>query len=289
MTVTEAQSATPDAARGDGAPATAAPVDRNPPSPITSEREAQRGDALYLTILQLAHQILRPSLYLEIGVRAGRSLRLAGGGRAIGVDPMPAENLPLRDNATLVRAASDDFFKEDAARLLQPPPELIFIDGMHLFEYALRDFMNAERHAAPGALVVIDDIFPNHPVQGRRRRQSSHWMGDVWRLSGCLREERPDLFLLSLDTSPGGLLLVAGLDPTNKILRQRYDGIVARAQMVGDEVPPEILARAGVMSARAPFVPELFTLLRTLREQKAAPAAIVERLRAARAATHIAS
>jgi hypothetical protein len=202
---------------------------------------------------------------------------------------MPAENLALLDNATLVRAASDDFFKDDADRLLQPAPELIFIDGMHLFEYALRDFINAERHAAPGALIVIDDIFPNHPVQGRRCRQSSHWMGDVWRLFICLREERRDLFLLTLDTLPSGLLLVAGLDPTNNTLRQRYDGIVARAQTAGDEVPPEILGRAGALSARAPFVAEMFTLLRALREQKAAPAAIVERLRAARTAMRVAS
>jgi hypothetical protein len=285
MAVTEGESATPDAAGDDTTSATAPAVDRNPPSPKTSEREARRGDALYLTILQLAHQILRPSLYLEIGVRHGASLRLAGWGKAIGVDPMPAENLASRNNATLVRAASDDFFKEDADRLLRPSPELIFIDGMHLFEYALRDFMNAERHAAAGALVMIDDIFPNHPVEGRRRRQSSHWMGDVWRLFVCLRDERPDLFLLPLDTSPGGLLLVAGLDRTNTILAQRYDDIVARAQNAGDEVPPEIMARAGVLSARAPFVPEMFTLLRALRAQKAAPTAIVERLRAVRAAT----
>jgi hypothetical protein len=156
---------------------------------------------------------------------------------------------------------------------------------MHLFEYALRDFMNVERHAAPGALVVIDDIFPNHPIQGRRRRQSSHWMGDVWRLFMCLQERRPDLFLLPLDTSPSGLLLVAGLDPTNDVLPRHYDAIVARSQNASDDVPPEILARAGVTSARAPFVSEMFILLHTLRERRAAPAAIVEQLRVARATT----
>jgi cephalosporin hydroxylase/glycosyltransferase involved in cell wall biosynthesis len=286
MMVTSGQSPTTDDIRPGVDPASVTPRSAAPEAelPTPPEREARRGDAPYLAILRLAHEILRPSLYLEIGVRAGASLRLASG-NAVGVDPMPAENLALRDNATLVKARSDEFFTADAARLLQPPPELIFIDGMHLFEYALRDFINVERHAAPGALAVIDDIFPNHPVQGRRRRQSSNWMGDVWRLFACLREERPDLFLLPLDTFPGGLLLVAGLDPNNDTLRQRYDDIVGQLQTAGDDVPPAILAREGVMSARAPFVTEMFTMLRTFREQKAAPATIVARLRAARAAT----
>ena len=29
-----------------------------------------------------------------------------------------------------------------------PTLDLVFIDGMHLFEYALRDFMNVERYCA---------------------------------------------------------------------------------------------------------------------------------------------
>ncbi len=66
-------------------------------------------------------------------------------------------------------------------------PDLCFIDGMHLFEYALRDFMNVERCAAPGAIVVIDDIFPNHPAQGQRERRTRAWTGDVWRLVETLR------------------------------------------------------------------------------------------------------
>jgi len=263
-----------------------APVDPRPQPSGAPPWEVRRGDAVYLAVLQLAHRILRPSCYLEIGVRGGASLRLAAG-RAIGVDPMPAENLSLPKNATLVRALSDDFFERNADQILRPPPDLIFIDGMHLFEYALRDFMNVERHAAPGALVVIDDIFPNHPVQGRRRRQSRHWMGDVWRLFVCLQRERPDLFLLPLDTSPSGLLLVAGLDATNNTLRQSYDRLVAQLVTAGDAVPPEILAREGVMSARAPFVAEMFAVLRSLREQRPSPAAIVARLRAVRAAADI--
>jgi hypothetical protein len=48
---------------------------------------------------------------------------------------------------------------------------------MHLFEYALRDFMNVEHCAAPGAIVVIDDIFSSHPAQAERKRRTRAWTG----------------------------------------------------------------------------------------------------------------
>ena len=104
-------------------------------------------------------------------------------GPAIGVDPRPDLPLaaPLGPQARLITASSDAFFREQAAALLHPRPELVFIDGMHLFEFALRDFMQVERHAAPATLVVIDDIFPCHPTQAARRRRSNAWMGEAQR------------------------------------------------------------------------------------------------------------
>ena len=39
---------------------------------------------------------------------------------------------------------------------------LAFIDGMHLFEFALRDFINTERHCSPKAVIVFDDILPRN-------------------------------------------------------------------------------------------------------------------------------
>jgi hypothetical protein len=65
---------------------------------------------------------------------------------------------------------------------LQPPPDLVFIDGMQLFEFALRDLINVERHAAPQTLVAIDDIYPCHPTQAERQRRSGAWTGDIWKV-----------------------------------------------------------------------------------------------------------
>ncbi len=212
------------------------------------------------------HQRLQPRRYLEIGVRHGCSLALAAC-PAIGVDPAPELDRPLAPTTRIVTATSDRFFEAQAAAVLEQPVDLVFIDGMHLFEFALRDFMNVERWATPTTLVVIDDIFPNHPRQGLRNRTTRVWTGDVWRLHQCLRAERPDLVLLPLDTRPTGLLLVAGLDAHHRLLWERYNPLVRQYRDRQGEVPPDdVLRRRGAIAPDAAVVNELLGLLRALRD-----------------------
>src|SRR4249920_2101622 len=179
-------------------------------SDADSERERTSGSRHYLESLAEVHQLLEPAFYLEIGVRRGNSLELARC-PAIGVDPAPDVATFLPATTVLSAKTSDDFFAGLAAEPLPQAPELAFIDGMHLFEYALRDFMNIERLSTATTLIAIDDIFPSHPDQAARERCTRVWTGDVWKLQRCLEELRPDLIVLSLDTAPTGLLLVAGL------------------------------------------------------------------------------
>jgi hypothetical protein len=77
---------------------------------------------------------------------------------------------------------------------------------------------------------VIDDIFPSHPAQADRIRSTRVWTGDIWKLHRLLLEIRQDLFILALDTSPSGLLLVAGMDPENNLLWDNYNPIVKQYQ-----------------------------------------------------------
>src|SRR5436853_1762522 len=100
--------------------------------------ERTRGAISYLSILALLHEELRPAHYLEIGVRDGRSLALAGG-PATGVDPAPSIKYVLPAKTEIVQMTSDAFFAQAAAHFA---PDFCLIDGMHLFEYALRDFIN---------------------------------------------------------------------------------------------------------------------------------------------------
>lgn len=207
--------------------------------------ECTRGAVPYLGLLDHLHRELRPSHYLEIGVQKGKSLRLARG-LATGVDPAPAIEYALPATTQVIALTSDAFFasvQKDFA------PDFCFIDGLHLIEFALRDFMNIERCAAPGAVVIIDDIFPTHPVQALRKRKTRAWTGDVWRIVAILRRWRPDLFLLPIDTSPAGLLLVCGLDRANRILWKHFDVIVGAARE--PRTPPSsILDREGAISSR---------------------------------------
>src|SRR5262249_11499626 len=135
--------------------------------------------------------------------------------------------------------------------------------GMHLFEFALRDFMNIERYASPASLVVVDDIYPNHVAQTERLRRTRAWTGDVWKLVPCLRKYRPDLTLVPLDSHPTGLLLVANLDPGSTVLRDNYNAIVREFRDIpADALPPDVLARKDAMAPDDPRLAKLLDLLR---------------------------
>lgn len=243
------------------------------------EEEATRGDVSYRDLLSALHRELEPSFYLEIGVRHGASLALARC-PAVGVDPAPEITVALPPTASVVALTSDDFFDGPSRNRLPEAPDLVFIDGMHLFENALRDFMNVERLAAPGTLIVIDDVFPSHPAQASRSRRTRVWTGDVWKLHACLGRNRPDLFLLPLDASPTGLLLIAGLDPASRVLWDRYNPLV-RTMAKDVDPPPDVLARTGAHPGAGPAVARIAAVLKQLRGGGETPRAVVRKLRAA--------
>ncbi len=241
------------------------------------EEEALRGKLSYLEVLDRLHRELTPTHYLEIGVRHGVSLAMARGS-ATGVDPAPELSGELGRDTAIARMTSDVFFASPLADL---SPDLAFIDGMHLFEYALRDFMNIEARAAPGAVLVIDDIFPNHPAQAERQRRTRAWTGDVWRVVEALRKYRPDLFLLPLDAAPTGLLLVAGLDPTNRLLWDIYNPMLREiAALPGP--PRSALEREGAIDPSSVEFTRVLDALKAARGAAACPPTeLVSRLRRA--------
>ena len=185
------------------------------------EEEVLHGDGDKHDLLRVLHDRLKPRLYLEIGVQTGKSLRLAKC-PAIGIDPMPMPNIKLQKNHTLLRMTSDEFFSKHAEKYLKDAPDLIFIDGMHLYEYVLRDFLNVEHYADSNTLVVIDDIFPGHPAQAERKRRTRAWTGDVWKLAVFIEENRRDLKVTKLDVFPTGLMIVEGFGK-NKAEKNNID------------------------------------------------------------------
>jgi predicted O-methyltransferase YrrM len=184
----------------------------------------------YTTVLEWIHRTLTPETYVEIGVRRGDSLRIAAAGtRAIGIDPDPDVAPPLPANARIFPVTSDEFFaSHDLPEILESDHfSLAFIDGLHLFEQALRDFINLEQFSAPGSVIVLHDCIPLDRTTSDRTRTTEFYSGDVWKLALCLKEQRHDLRMVTIPTGPTGLCLVSRLD-RQAASRERYDGWVNR-------------------------------------------------------------
>jgi len=184
----------------------------------------------YFRVIERVHAHLRPRTYLEIGVARGDSIRLAGPDtRAIGVDPEPGVAFPLGPNVSIVAETSDAFFagRDVRAQLGGLPVDLAFIDGMHQFEFALRDFMNIEALCAPSATILIHDVYPLDERTAARERVTQFWSGDIWRLVLLLRKHRPDLVVRTVAAAPTGLAVVRNLDPRSTYIHDRLDALVA--------------------------------------------------------------
>jgi len=227
--------------------------------------EAMKGRMPARDFLADVHRVLRPRGYLETGVWMGHSLKLAKC-PAIGIDPFPDIRVTLEPHHQVVEVSSDEFF-EEAERLRDfPPVDLAYIDGLHQIENALLDFMNIERSAHAETVVVIDDIFPNHEIQARRERQSKAWTGDVWKIVHILREQRPDLMILPVDTHPTGSLVVVGLDPDNDQLWKVFD-LLMSFETAEYSPPQRIFDRDGAIDPRDRFWKVVFQQLSMIRTQ----------------------
>ncbi len=185
----------------------------------------------YLQRLKDLHQRRQPKAYFEIGTESGASLSFASC-LSVAVDPQfkLEGNMALGKPALhLFQSTSDDFFATGFLDRQDFIFDLAFLDGMHLFEYLLRDFINTERRMSPDGMVVLHDCVPGTFIMAERtwqKRKTLQWTGDVWKLLPILREYRPDLFVSVRDYAPTGLVEITGLDPDSTVLAENYDEIV---------------------------------------------------------------
>jgi hypothetical protein len=233
-------------------------------------------DAPYYVTLDQIHQHLRPRGYVEIGVSRGLALALVlPGTRAIGIDPDPRLSFPLSRTTVVYRESSDDFFAHhDVGELLGGSPlDLAFIDGRHLFEFALRDFMNIELDAHRETIVLVHDCLPPDELSASRERQTDLWSGDVWKVIPILKRWRPDLRVNVIDVGPAGLGVVSGLDSGSRVLADNYEEIERSAAampygLLADQGPDALLNRVPgdwstikALLAAGPFRPTPIHLL----------------------------
>ncbi len=183
----------------------------------------------YFRILARIHEYLRPANYLEIGIENGYSFKIVRPETlALGVDPNPRLRKALGPNRRVFAQTSDSFFEQCdvTSELGGKTLDLAFIDGMHQFEYALRDFINVEKYCAPDSVILIHDVYPIDSLSASRERASWFWSGDIWRLILALKKYRPDLTVNVIGARPTGLGIVQNLDPESRVLAERQDEII---------------------------------------------------------------
>lgn len=193
--------------------------------------EIQANGLRYIRFLKALHNRYVFDWYLEIGSRNGNSLA-AVRSKTIAVDPVfsiTKNVIGTKPELHLFQKTSDSFFDSEFLEDNDIKVSLAFLDGMHLFEYLLRDFIATERNCAHDGIIMLHDCCPWNLEMTTRDLDNlpeGPWTGDVFKLIPILQKYRPDLRIDVFDCKPTGLVAVSKLDPNNTVLRDKHTQIV---------------------------------------------------------------
>lgn len=176
------------------------------------------GDSYFARLDEL-HQLLKPKIYLEIGVCTGDSIQLATPPTlAYGIDPQPKLLGKYTADTRLFPILSDEFFARNRTEtLVSSPVDFGFIDGSHEYMQVVRDFWNLERLCSSSSVIAFHDTLPLDQHSSQKNLVPDFWTGDVWKILPFLLKERPDLTVITVRSPPSGLTLVSGLHPTHSM------------------------------------------------------------------------
>jgi len=131
--------------------------------------------------------------YLEIGVQKGECFE------QIKVKYKTAVTYES-ENINLYELSSDDFFVNPGETY-----DLVFIDGLHLFDQVLKDYTNAQQRLNPGGCIVMHDCNPLAEESAERvpSKETRVWNGDTWKAIYHLRKSGQDIDVLDFDHGCG--------------------------------------------------------------------------------------
>lgn len=113
------------------------------------------------------------------------------------------------------RMTSDEFFKGITESSHDIKYDLIFIDGLHLWEQVVRDIENSLKILNEGGRIVVHDTNPIEEATQRRERITDAWHGDVWKAIVQMRL-RDDIYAETIDTDEG-CTIIRKRPPTSSI------------------------------------------------------------------------
>lgn len=156
--------------------------------------------------------------YLEIGVHRGRTFFHTSVAMKHAVDPKfkfdPAE---FEDETTRFFAmTSDDYFRNHADG---QKFDLVFLDGLHVFEQTFRDFCSALTLTHDRSVIIIDDTYPSDvysacpDLAGASLRDQyggtgRGWHGDIFKMIFAIHDFFPMLSYATINTGGNPQTLV---------------------------------------------------------------------------------
>lgn len=144
-------------------------------------------------ILQEIIDIKKYSIYLEIGCDQNENFSKIKILDKIGVDPK---------SGGTHRMTSDEFFLNNKKKF-----DIIYIDGLHIYEQAIKDIKNSINFLNENGVVILHDCLPKKIWSQIVPQMYGHWNGDVWKAIVEVRTWKDvDTFTIIADHGLGVIL-----------------------------------------------------------------------------------
>lgn len=128
--------------------------------------------------------------YLEIGCDQNQLFSKIEIENKTGVDPESGGN---------IKTTSDDFFLNNTGKF-----DIIFIDGLHMYEQVKKDIINSVNCLNDDGIVLVHDCMPDSMAKQAVPRFKMKWNGDVWKAIVDLRQNKNlDIYTCEMDEGIG--------------------------------------------------------------------------------------
>jgi hypothetical protein len=187
--------------------------------------------------------------YLEIGVRDGDVFFTVKCKNKIAVDPKYSLDWKGRIKRILhtlfghkfYTLTSDIFFNQIAPQAFKNKSvDVVLVDGMHEFDFALRDIENSLKFLSKNGFIIVHDCNPLTKESAcsfsdwKARNYTGVWNGDVWKAIHFLNSNREDINVVVLDTDHG--LGIISRSKTNRKLKSEIASKESIANLTFDDL-----------------------------------------------------